>query len=282
MTDTLSWNTGNLRRLAYLCLILVFFYNPSFLGAGTSLATQTSIYICVGDTHADSRYPDSNFGGDSALFSSYLPGMTVYANIFLAFQITDLPADFVVSSVQIEVSVTLALIDVSHTIVVSEVSAFQEDGLTWNNQPSASAGNLVSVSTHRESGRMKFTLSESGYDNHDPHHVRGNGGFFFLITVIEYGLVIKSRESSSPPLIHLNDSGFDLGSLIDDYGFILAILGVGTLLGGYYFFQRRNSTPYIPTHSVEDHNSKYYCTNCGEAYLIDAVHCIKCGSKRDS
>ncbi|HXG26713.1 MAG TPA: hypothetical protein VNL94_07680 [Candidatus Binatia bacterium] len=69
--------------------------------------------------------------------------------------------------------------------------------------------------------------------------------------------------------------GFDLGFVVPLAG-VVAIAGVGILVGGYLVLRRRAAAPLNP--DPVDAQDWWTCRNCGRNNVVGSARCYACGS----
>lgn len=254
---------------------------------------ETLTFNCIADSYVHSKNATTNYGSDDSLFVCYLDFMDLYAFAFLAFNVSGLPPDAVVTQVKVELSVTSMFPESSLVFSIWETPVFDEYSITWNNMPSLELSdyNLVCSVTLSDTGRWIFPFNDEGYEGQEPHHVRKDGTYYFMIFVSKNSMFINSREASTniPELIVTYSNDDQLGSLLEILWPIPVAIGLIVVVLIIYIFQQRKGEAVqstarsrvdqvvIPRFKEDGQPIPNYCINCGNLILEGAKFCIHCG-----
>ncbi|MFW9856921.1 MAG: DNRLRE domain-containing protein [Candidatus Thorarchaeota archaeon] len=266
---------------------------------GKVVVERTNTYTCVADAYVDSTNANSNYGSADLRVSFWtLTSLNVSEISFLAFFVTGLPSDAVISAVKLSISVKfMPYDDHSKMIEVYQTDLFDETTLTWENMPSINEADTLFVAREliTSDSRWVFTLSQDGAGEFEAHTVTGNGNFyFFLMTTTDNSAAITfdSRDDFlNPPKLDVTYTstaeGANTSPTTEGNGDILVLMIIGVpilaIIGGtiYSRRKRKRQTETLSRQPIFVSPKTGYCTKCGHPMRPNAIFCENCGTRKE-
>lgn len=260
---------------------------------------ETKKFTCFADSYIDSTNENSNYGSADLKISFYST-FDWYEITFLAFEVSDLPSNAVVTTAKMEISVKYLPVDEhSTTFGIWECGEFGEYTITWLNKPSLDADDTVFVckGTIAENTRWAFTLSDTATGGYEAHTVRGNGKYYFMLMTTTdnmWALTLDSRDDTwNPPKLavtytyvvttspasYIYDNNYDFSPLSSLLALFI-IFGIPIGIVGLLYYNKRKRTEIAPISPITPKPplTSLICPNCNTGITIGEF-CEKCGVK---
>lgn len=98
--------------------------------------SETQCFTAVADAYVTNRQPTTNFGDDAELVVEQFE--IDFSDVYVRFSLNEIPADATVTSASLELYLQSSDFDDVATNVRAAAGAWEEDVITWDNQPDAS------------------------------------------------------------------------------------------------------------------------------------------------
>ncbi len=239
-------------------------------------------FTCIADANVHSKNASTNYGNESHLFISSLKSMDLYAFAYISFNVTGIPRDAVISEVKIKLNIINIIVDATVIIGIWECNAFEEYSITWDSIKNLDISdyNLVCSVELSTTGIRGFTLNDEGYAEQEPHHVLGNGTYYFMLT--DLSILISSKETSYPPQLIVSFYKQGEVIIIPDFLFIAIPITIVASIILYNFYSRKKKISHYNKYGnqkiVKDLiKTQIYCIECGKPRIEEEPLCSSCG-----
>jgi len=238
-------------------------------------AVNTTEFECNGDAYVDSSNPNLNYR-NADLHVSYYSTLSMFEIAYLAFTVSDLPSDAIITEVLFEISVKYMPLDDHTTFIrVYETNAFNEDTITWNNRPSDTGNKLVHGQSIDENRSWRLILTDSDSGDYKKHSATGNGNYYFKVLTYTdslWGITFDSRDDYwNPPILTITYQSASINSYTTSPGSgIVSIVALGIVVTPFlavfvyvYYFKKKKrdgpaSTDYTRIHGKPSKQKKVY------------------------